>query len=75
MSTTGDSSWTDAGLVPPDEVVLPDPARPVSPGEPGDAPDEHRPGPARPDLRGEADEPDVVEQALEATDDDEDYRG
>jgi len=25
MSMTGDSSWTDAGLVPPDEVALPGP--------------------------------------------------
>ncbi|HWS58199.1 MAG TPA: hypothetical protein VN257_06640, partial [Actinotalea sp.] len=74
MSTTGDTSWADAGLVPPAEVDVPDAARPAVPGSgPAADPDDHRPDPPRPDLRDEADEPDVVDQALEAGADPEDY--
>ena len=59
MSTTpGDSTWADAGLVPPESSEVPDPSRTTVPVEP-----EHQPAAPRPDLRDEADEPDVVEQA------------
>lgn len=71
MSTTGDSSWADAGLVPPTEVDLPDDDRSLTPPRvEADAftPDEHLPGASRPDLRGEADERDVLDQAIAADD-------
>jgi hypothetical protein len=60
MSTIpGESTWADAGLV-PTEVGAPE-AEELAPAQ------------ARPDLRDEAAEPDVVEQALPAADaDDED---
>lgn len=69
MSTIpGDSSWADAGLVPPEDAEVPmhDPTTPVEP--------EHQPAAPRPDLRDEADEPDVVEQAIVVpADESEDY--
>ena len=68
MSTIpGESSWTDAGLLPPrdDAVTTIDQADPVD----VDA----RPSAPRPDLRDEAAETDVVEQALEVPTDDEAY--
>lgn len=64
MSTLpGESTWVDAGLVPPD------------PEEARRAADElvDRSDAARPDLVGQAAEPDVVEQAIEVADDEEDY--
>ncbi|HQY34767.1 hypothetical protein [Actinotalea sp.] len=74
MSTTGDSSWADAGLVPPAEVDPPDAARPAAPGDAApEGQEDHRPSPPRPDLRDEADEPDVVEQAMDGAIDLEDY--
>lgn len=72
MSTTpGDSTWADAGLVPPDSSEVPDPRTSTVPVDP-----EHQPAAPRPDLRDEADESDVVEQAQDVPDDDaEDYPG
>lgn len=64
MSTLpGESTWVDAGLVPPD----PDEAR--------EAADEvvDRTDAPRPDLTGQAAEPDVVEQAMVVADDEDDY--
>ncbi len=59
MSTTpGDSTWADAGLVPPDSSEVQDPSERTVPVDP-----EHQPAAPRPDLRDEADEGDVVEQA------------
>lgn len=61
MSTIpGDSSWADAGLVPPENAEVPSSDRSTTPVEP-----EHQPAAPRPDLRDEADEPDVVEQAID----------
>lgn len=61
MSTTpGESTWADAGLIPPEDAEVPEPRRRTVPVDP-----EHQPAAPRPDLRGEAAEPDVVEQALE----------
>ncbi|WP_372592659.1 hypothetical protein [Actinotalea sp.] len=69
MSTIpGESSWTDAGLVPPKDAELPA----VEPTDPADL--EAVPQAPRPDLRDEATEPDVVDQALEASLDEEAYR-
>ncbi|WP_250447847.1 hypothetical protein [Actinotalea sp. C106] len=72
MSTTpGDSTWADAGLVPPESSEVPDPSRKTVPVEP-----EHQPAAPRPDLLGEADEPDVVEQAQGLPEDEaEEYPG
>ncbi len=57
MSTTpGDSTWADAGLVPPGESEVQDPSRTTVPVEV-----EHQPAAPRPDLRDEANEPDVLE--------------
>lgn len=65
MSTVpGEDTWTDAGLVRPDE------AEPTALSGEGER--EHLPGAARPDLDGHAAEEDVVEQAVDAGDDDED---
>ncbi|KGM08389.1 hypothetical protein [Cellulomonas bogoriensis] len=65
MSTTpGDSTWADAGLVPPDSSQVPDSTRETVPVEP-----EHQPAAPRPDLRDEANEPDVVEQAQDLPED------
>lgn len=77
MSTIpGDDSWADAGLVPPSSSEVQDPSRTTTPVEAEDQPraprpalrdeaglepDEYRPDPARPDHRGEASEPDVLE--------------
>jgi hypothetical protein len=59
MSQTPENAWADAGLVPPQDAELPEPDRTTVPVEP-----EHQPAAPRPDLRDEATEPDVVEQAL-----------
>ena len=70
MSTIpGESTWADAGLLPPNGTRTPlvDATDPADSDVPPQAP--------RPDLRDEASEPDVVDQALDATGDDEDYRG
>jgi hypothetical protein len=68
MSTTpGDSTWADAGLIPPEDPETPEPRRITVPVDP-----EHAPAAPRPDLRDEADEPDVVEQAIEVADDESD---
>ncbi len=65
MSTVpGDDTWADAGLVPPDSSEVPGSERSTVPVEP-----EHQPRAPRPDLRDEAAEPDVVEQAQEVPDD------
>ena len=65
MSTVpGDSSWADAGLVPPDNSVVPDPERSTVPVPPPD-----QPRAPRPDLRDEADEGDILEQAEPVPDD------
>ncbi len=69
MSTIpGESSWADAGLVPYDDE---EPPRIDDEADP-DEPDEHRPEPPRPDLRGEAAEPDVVEQLTDVPEDETD---
>lgn len=70
MSTVpGESSWEDAGLVPPDSSVVPDPERSTVPVPPAD-----QPRAPRPELRDEADEADILEQAEPVPDDDsEDY--
>ncbi len=68
MSTTpGESTWADAGLVPPVDAEVPEPGRSTVPVDP-----EHQPAAPRPDLRDEATEPDVVEQAMEVPDDEAD---
>ncbi|WP_199422323.1 hypothetical protein [Actinotalea solisilvae] len=65
MSTLpGDDSWADAGLVTPDSSEVPSAERTTVPVDP-----EHQPRAPRPDLRDEAAEPDVVEQAQEVPDD------
>lgn len=63
----GDSSWADAGLVPPDSSQVPASDRITVPVDP-----EHQPAAPRPDLRGEAAEEDVVEQSLEVPEDETD---
>jgi hypothetical protein len=69
MSTTPQDAWADAGLIPPENAEVPEPRRITTPVEP-----EHQPAAPRPDLRDEADESDVVEQALDVPgDDDEEY--
>ncbi|MGC5167325.1 hypothetical protein [Luteimicrobium sp. DT211] len=76
MSTTpGDETLRDAGLLPDDVAVDPDldhlthrrAPEPDSLDE-----DEYEPAVPRPDLDGEADEADVVEQADEVPAEDED---
>jgi hypothetical protein len=70
MSTVpGSDAWRDAGL----EPVEPVPARLVDDVDDLDAPDpdEYEPGFPRPDLDGDADEADVVEQDSEVVLDDE----
>jgi hypothetical protein len=78
MSTVpGDSTWADAGLVPPDSSQVQDPSRTTTPVEAEDQPrarrpdlrdeagldvDDYEPDPARPDRRGEAAEHDVLEE-------------
>ena len=70
MSTTPDDAWADAGLIPPENAEVPEPRR-IIPVEP-----EHQPAAPRPDLLGEGDEPDVVEQALDVpAEEDEEYPG
>lgn len=64
MSQTPDDAWADAGLVPPQDAEVPEPDTTVVPVVP-----EHQPAAPRPDLRDEAAEPDVVEQALVVPDD------
>ncbi len=64
MSTTpGPEAWQDAGLVEPSYAT---------PVEVPDEPEEYLPPDPRPDRRGEAEEADVVEQALEVPDDEAD---
>ncbi len=66
MSTTpGEDTWVDAGLIPPDAQAAREAADDLQAAE-------HLPTAARPDLVGDAAEPDVVEQAFAAGDDDED---
>ena len=68
MSTIpGESSWADAGLVPPEDAEIPMPDRSTTPVDP-----EHQPAAPRPDLRDEAAEPDVVEQAIDVAPDESD---
>ncbi|MFF2623042.1 hypothetical protein [Oerskovia jenensis] len=68
MSTVpGTESWRDAGLVTPDDdapknLVEEELAPPADPSDADDAED-YSPRTPRPDLDGEADEADVVEQA------------
>lgn len=71
MSTTpGDDTWADAGLVPPENAEVPDSTRSTVPVDL-----DFQPAAARPDLRDEAAEPDVVEQAQGVPEDEgEDYR-
>ena len=65
MSTDpGESTWADAGLVPPDSVNLPDPDRSTVPVPPAD-----RPRAPMPDPGDEADEGDLLEQAEPVPDD------
>jgi len=60
MSTTpGEDTWADAGLIPPEDAEVPESRPTTVPVEP-----DHQPAAPRPDLRDEAAEPDVVEQAL-----------
>ena len=69
MSTTpGENTWADAGLIPPEDEGVPEPRRTTVPVQPEHQP-EHQPAAPRPDLRDEAAEPDVVEQALGAGED------
>lgn len=66
MSTIpGDETWVDAGLVPQDPDAVREAADDVRAAE-------HLPTAARPDLADRAAEPDVVEQALDAGEDDDD---
>jgi hypothetical protein len=68
MSTIpGESSWADAGLLPPQEESV----RTI--GAPDLAEVEVLPSAPRPDLRDEAAESDVVDQALEVDADEDDY--
>jgi hypothetical protein len=65
MSTIpGESTWTDAGLVPQDPDEAREAVDDVQAAGHVDA--------ARPDLVDQADEPDVVEQAIDVPDDDAD---
>ena len=63
----GDSTWADAGLVPPDSSMVPDPERSTVPVPPAD-----QPRAPKPDLTAEADEADLLEQAELVPDDDTD---
>ncbi len=78
MSTVpGDDAWRDAGLVARDEDVV-SLAEETADDGPGVADteherDEYRPRTARPDLDGEADEADVVEQASAVPGGEDDY--
>jgi hypothetical protein len=71
MSTLpGPDSWRDAGLVPPEDAEAdsthePDEYVPPAGVDPTHEPDEYVPDVPRPDSEGEANEADVVEQALE----------
>jgi len=78
MSTVpGDDTWRDAGLVEHDEdaVSLADESEDDRPAvdDSEHESDEYRPRTPRPDLDGEADEADVVEQASAVPGGDEDY--
>jgi hypothetical protein len=62
MSTTpGDSTWADAGLVPPENSAVPGSERSTVPVDPAS-----QPRAARPDLRdeGEVDAPDEEERSV-----------
>ncbi|GGC14980.1 hypothetical protein [Cellulomonas carbonis] len=62
MSTTpGDSTWADAGLVPPDSSAVPGSERTTTPVDPDDLPRA-----PKPDLLEEASEGDALEQAQDA---------
>lgn len=65
MSTTGEGSWADAGLVPPDSSAVPGSEDSTTP-----VPAEDQPRAPKPDLRDEAPEADVLEQEQELPDDD-----
>lgn len=65
MSTIpGESTWADAGLVPPDSSEVPDAERSTVPVPPAD-----QPRAPSPDLSDEADEGDLLEQAEPVPDD------
>lgn len=65
MSTTpGDSTWADAGLVPPDSSAPQDPSRTTVPVEAAG-----QPRAPKPDLRDEGEPLDVDEQREERADD------
>ena len=69
MSTTGEGSWADAGLVPPDSSAVQSPARTTAP-----VPAEDQPRAPKPDLLEESSEADALEQRQELGDDgSEDY--
>jgi hypothetical protein len=66
MSTVpGSESWHDAGLDTPDDdtprSLVEEETRPGAPDD--EEPEDYEPATPRPDLEGEADEADVVEQA------------
>lgn len=66
MSTTpGKDTWTDAGLVPPDDAAIPTPDRGTMPVDPA-----RQPTAPKPDLLGEAAERDRAEQEQDVADDD-----
>ncbi|QJW37294.1 hypothetical protein [Cellulosimicrobium protaetiae] len=78
MSTVpGNDAWRDAGLVEPDDEVVSlveeseDDGAGVDDAE--HEGDEYRPRTARPDLEGEANEADVVEQASAVPGEEDDY--
>lgn len=78
MSTVpGDDAWRDASLVEQDEdvVSLAEESQDDGPGvdDTEHESDEYRPRTARPDLHGEADEADVVDQASAVPGQEDDY--
>ena len=67
MSTIpGDDTWVDTGLVPQDADAVREAADDVRSAD-------VLPSAARPDLAGLASEPDVVDQAIELGEDEDDY--
>ncbi len=75
MSTVpGTDAWRDAGLLQPEEGPI-DLAEEAERKRTAAGPDRdaYRPDTARADLRGEADEADVVEQAAAVPTDEEEY--
>ncbi|MHA7133994.1 hypothetical protein [Oerskovia turbata] len=78
MSTVpGSESWRDAGLQTPDDDtprnLVEEETRPPTPAR--DEAEDYEPATPRPDLEGEADEADVVEQASVVPVDDSDQEG